>query len=95
MFEQRIIVDNLSWHTSEKDIQQLLAKAGNVKRVKIITDNDSGESLGVALVTMSFGTKLHEKLKKLDGAILNGKKINLRKTKPGEPSANQIILAAY
>ena len=48
--ENRLYVGNLSYSTSDTDLQTLFAKAGAVKSVTLITDRDTGRSKGFAFV---------------------------------------------
>src|SRR5438105_7155348 len=69
---KKIYVGNLSFQTTENDLNDLFAQFGEVESVSIITDRDTGRSKGFGFVSM--GDDSAEK------AIsqLNGKELNLR-----------------
>jgi RNA recognition motif-containing protein len=94
MYTQRIIVTNLSWNTSEEDLYQLFEKAGDVTKVRLVTQSDSGESLGVAFVIMSAEKQNRKAVKLLDGNMFEGKKISVRIEDPELLNINQLILAS-
>ncbi len=50
---QKLYVGNLSFQTTEGDLETLFAEAGNVESVRIITDRDTGRSRGFGFVEMS------------------------------------------
>ena len=50
---QKMYVGNLSFQTTEGDLDTLFAQAGEVESVRIITDRDTGRSRGFGFVEMS------------------------------------------
>jgi len=50
--EYKLYVGNLSYSTTEADLQTLFAQAGAVKSVALIKDRDSGRSKGFAFIEM-------------------------------------------
>ena len=48
-----IFVGNLSYQTTQEDLQQAFAQYGGVERVNIVTDRDSGQPRGFAFVEMT------------------------------------------
>ena len=49
---KKIFVGNLSFQTSETDLNDLFAPFGEVESVSIITDRDTGRSKGFGFVAM-------------------------------------------
>src|SRR4030095_16601507 len=47
-----IYVSNLSFHTTEEDLNSMFSKFGDVTSAKIIMDRESGQSRGFAFVEM-------------------------------------------
>ena len=43
-----IFVGNLSYQTTQEDLQQAFSQYGGVERVNIVTDRDSGQPRGFA-----------------------------------------------
>ena len=50
---KKLYVGNLSFGTTEGDLDSLFAQAGEVESVRIITDRDTGRSRGFGFVEMS------------------------------------------
>ncbi|MBW7954089.1 MAG: RNA-binding protein [Candidatus Dojkabacteria bacterium] len=76
MENRMISVANLSWGSSESEIQNLFEQAGNVKEVKLVRTND-GLSLGEAIVTMATEAATKKAIDTLHGTSLKGKKLKL------------------
>ena len=51
--EYKLYVGNLSYSTSETDLQTLFAQAGAVSGVEVVMDKGTGLSKGFAFVTMA------------------------------------------
>ena len=49
----KLYVGNLSFQTTENDLQDLFEPHGQVKEVTLITDKMTGQSRGFAFVTMA------------------------------------------
>jgi len=60
-----IFVSNLSFHTSEDDLNSMFSKYGTVKSVKIINDKMTNKSRGFGFVEMA---------KDEEGQLIRGKK---------------------
>ncbi len=62
---------------------------GNVERVNIVTDRDSGQPRGFAFVEMTEKRDAETAISQLNGADLNGRTINVNEARPkpqGGPS---------
>src|SRR5438552_3554462 len=78
---KKIFVGNLSFQTSENDLNDLFTQFGEVESVKIITDRDTGRSKGFAFVAM--GDDSAEKaISQLNGKELNGRALTVNEAKP-------------
>ncbi|KXK26038.1 MAG: RNA recognition motif [candidate division WS6 bacterium OLB20] len=91
MNDQRIIVADLSWSTSAQDIRELFETAGRVSGVRLVT-TDSGESIGVAIITMNK-SDADRAVALFDGTVINDKKIAVRAEQPDEQVVNRMFLS--
>lgn len=73
----RIFVGNLSFHTTEEDVQDAFAAHGTVSEVKLILDRDTGDSRGFAFVNMSSAEEGRKAIAGLDGAMLDGRPLRV------------------
>jgi len=76
-----LYVGNLSWQTTEDDLQQLFSKEGKVESVRLITDRNTGRSKGFAFVEAD--EEVAQKLiNTYNGSELDGRKIIVSEAKP-------------
>lgn len=60
----------------------VFSQYGNVERVHIVTDRDSGQSRGFAFVEMTERRDAESAITALNGAELNGRAINVNEARP-------------
>ena len=77
-----IFVGNLSYQTTQDELQQAFAAYGAVERVNIITDRDTGQPRGFAFVEMSDQREAETAISQLNGAQLNGRAMNVNEARP-------------
>ncbi len=81
----KLYVGNLSFNTSESEIQSAFAAHGEVEEVAVITDRETGRPRGFAFVTMRDDNAANAAMAALDGKELDGRalKVNEAKAKTG------------
>src|SRR5437764_14899800 len=77
-----IFVGNLSFHTTQEDLMATFSQYGNVERVNIVTDRDSGQPRGFAFVEMTEARDAQTAISQLNGAELNGRAMNVNEARP-------------
>jgi cold-inducible RNA-binding protein len=77
-----IFVGNLSFQTTQDDLLAAFSAYGNVERVNIITDRDTGQARGFAFVEMSEAGAAQTAISQLNGAELNGRTMNVNEARP-------------
>lgn len=77
-----IFVGNLSFRTSQDELMNAFSQFGNVERVNIVTDRDSGQPRGFAFVEMTNPNEAQEAISRLNGAELNGRAMNVNEARP-------------
>jgi cold-inducible RNA-binding protein len=80
----KLFVGNLSFNTTENELQDLFAGAGSVSEVNLITDRMSGRSKGFAFVTMATAEEAQNAISTLNGKDLNGRAMNVSEARPRE-----------
>lgn len=77
-----IFVGNLSYQTTQEDLHAAFAQYGNVERVNIVTDRDTGQPRGFAFVEMTEKRDAENAIAQLNGAEMNGRAINVNEARP-------------
>jgi RNA recognition motif-containing protein len=79
-----IYVGNLSFQATEEDLREVFAEYGEVSRISLPTDRETGRKRGFAFVEMSSEAQEDAAITELDGAEWLGREIRVNKAKPRE-----------
>lgn len=79
---KNIFVGNLSFNTSEDELRQIFEAFGQVDRVSILTDRETGRSRGFAFVEMTNTEEGDKAITGLNGSQLGGRTINVNEARP-------------
>ena len=82
---KNIYVGNISFQTTEQDIDAAFSAFGQVDRVQIVKDRDTGQSRGFAFVEMPNNAEADKAMAALNGADLSGRTLTVNEAKPREP----------
>ena len=82
-----IFVGNLNYSTTQEDLHSAFAQFGNVERVNVVTDRDSGQPRGFAFVEMTNSEEARNAIAQLNGTELNGRAMNVNEARP-KPGGN-------
>lgn len=77
-------VGNLSFETTENDLQDLFEQHGTVNEVHLMMDRITGKSRGFAFVTMNDGGQAKTAMGALNGHELNGRALKVNEARPRE-----------
>jgi RNA recognition motif-containing protein len=77
-----IFVGNLSYQTSQEELYAAFSAYGNVERVNIVTDRETGQPRGFAFVEMTERRDAETAIAKLNGMEMNGRAINVNEARP-------------
>src|SRR3954464_12453944 len=80
----KLFVGNLSFETTENDIQDLFEKHGTVNEAHLMMDRMTGKSRGFAFVTMNDDAQAKSAMGALNGTDLNGRKLTVNEARPRE-----------
>ena len=81
----KLYVGNLSFSTTNTDLNDLFAQSGTVESARIVTDRDSGLSRGFGFVEMADRTDGEAAINQLNGREVNGRALKVNEAKPQEP----------
>jgi len=79
---KNIFVGNLDFASTESSIRSLFEPYGNVERVNVVTDRDTGRSRGFAFVEMSDAGEADRAINALNGSQLDGRSLNINEARP-------------
>ena len=82
---KNIYVGNISFQTTEQDLDAAFSAYGQVDRVQIVKDRESGQSRGFAFVEMSNNADADKAMAALNGAELSGRTLTVNEARPREP----------
>ena len=85
-----IYVGNLDFRTTEEELQKAFGVYGQVDRVNIVTDKNTGQKRGFAFVEMANDAEGEKAIAVLNGSLMEGRALNVNEARPkGErtPSA--------
>jgi len=79
---KNIFVGNLSFNTNEDELRQAFESYGQVERVSILTDRDTGRSRGFGFVEMNSDEDGEKAIAALNGSQIGGRTINVNEARP-------------
>ena len=79
-----IYIGNLSYEVNQQDLNEVFAEYGNVKRVHIPTDRETGRVRGFAFVEMESEADEDKAIETLDGAEWMDRQLKVNKARPRE-----------
>ena len=79
---KNIFVGNLSFNTNEDELRQIFEAYGQVDRVSILTDRDTGRSRGFGFVEMTSDEDGEKAITALNGSQFGGRTINVNEARP-------------
>ena len=80
----KLYVGNLSFETTENDLQDLFEQHGQVSEVRLMMDRMTGKSRGFAFVTLNDGAQANAAMSALNGRELKGRTLTVNEARPRE-----------
>ena len=80
----KLYVGNLSFNTTETDLQDLFAQAGPVQEVTLMQDKFTGKSRGFAFVTMTTDADAQKAITEFNGKTVEGRPLTVNEARPRE-----------
>lgn len=77
-----IYVGNLSYKTGEEELRAAFERFGEVSRVNILTDRDTGQPRGFGFVEMPNAQQAQAAIDGLNGTDLNGRALTVNEARP-------------
>ena len=79
---KRIYVGNLSYQTTEAQLNELFGAIGQVASVTVITEPGTGRSKGFAFVEMADDTLAEQAIAQLNEHEVDGRKLRVAEARP-------------
>jgi cold-inducible RNA-binding protein len=80
----KLYVGNLSFDTTENELQDLFAGAGTVQEVILIQDKMTGRSKGFGFVTMATPDEAKKAISQINGKNVGGRALTVNEARPKE-----------
>ncbi|HPC62764.1 MAG TPA: RNA-binding protein [Verrucomicrobiota bacterium] len=78
----KLFVGNLSFNTTENDLQDAFAAHGTVTEASLMTDRATGRSRGFGFVTMGSSEEAQKAVDALNGALVDGRNLTVNEARP-------------
>lgn len=88
MSNTKLFVGNLSFTTTENDLQDAFAAYGTVSEANLMTDRTSGRPRGFGFITMSSVEEAQRAIEGMNGANLDGRSLTVNEARPREARTN-------
>lgn len=80
----KLYVGNLSFNTSEQDLETTFGEFGTVTSANVIEDRETGRSRGFGFVEMSSSEEAKSAIASLDGKEIDGRNLKVNEAKARE-----------
>src|SRR6266481_3042364 len=80
----KLFVGNLSFNTTENDLQDTFAAHGTVTETNLMMDRATGRPRGFAFITMGTAEEAQKAIEALNGSTLDGRSLTVNEAKPRE-----------
>src|SRR5579872_4938771 len=80
----KLFVGNLSFNTTENDLQDAFAAHGTVVEANLVTDRMTGRARGFAFVTMSTDDEAQNAVTAMNGKSIDGREVVVNIARPRE-----------
>jgi len=82
--EVKLYVGNLSYSTTEEELRELFAQAGNVASVAVIKDRDTGQSKGFGFIEMTTQAEAQTAISKFNSYKMGERALTVNLARPKE-----------
>ena len=79
---KNLFVGNMSFQTTEDDLRALFEPFGQITRVHVATDRETGRARGFAFVEMTNDDEAAKAIAALDGKEIGGRNLKVNEARP-------------
>ena len=80
-----IYIGNISYQTTEDEVQTLFEEHGTVDSVHLISDRETGRSKGFGFVEMPNDEEAKKAIEAVDGSEFGGRQLKVNEARPRPP----------
>jgi RNA recognition motif-containing protein len=80
----KLFVGNLSFNTTENDLQDAFAAHGTVTETNLMMDRETGRPRGFGFITMSTPEEAQKAIEVMNGRSMDGRALTVNVAKPRE-----------
>jgi RNA recognition motif-containing protein len=80
----KLYVGNLSYQTTDQQLSELFAEAGNVSSAQVVTDRYTGQSRGFGFVEMATEDEAQQAIAAINGRTVGGRALVVNESRPRE-----------
>src|SRR5262249_22563896 len=81
---KKLYIGNLTYETTDADLDRLCGEFGTVRSAQVIMDRDTGRSKGFGFVEMSNDQEAQAAIAGLHDKEVNGRRLTVNEAKPRE-----------
>ena len=78
---KNVFVGNLSFQTTESELRALFEPFGEITRIQLMTDRDTGRSRGFGFVEMDSAEEAQNAISSLNGKDMGGRQLTVNLAK--------------
>ncbi len=75
-------VGNMSFQTTESELRSIFEPYGEITRIQVMTDRDTGRARGFAFVELADDEQAAKAITELNGKELDGRALNVNEARP-------------
>ncbi|PYS87670.1 MAG: RNA-binding protein [Acidobacteria bacterium] len=84
MMSMKLYVGNISFDTTQQDLEKLFGEIGTVTSTNLIEDRETGRPRGFGFVEMSSKEEGQNAISQLNGKEVDGRELKVNEAKPQE-----------
>jgi cold-inducible RNA-binding protein len=84
----KLYIGNLSWNTSQEELQSAFEQFGSVTDIVVMKDKFTGRSRGFGFVTMGSAAEGQAAIQGMHGKTLGGRNLTVNEARPKEASGS-------
>ncbi|OFV97188.1 MAG: RNA-binding protein [Acidobacteria bacterium RIFCSPLOWO2_02_FULL_61_28] len=79
---KNLFIGNMSFQTTEGDLRAMFEPYGEINRVNVVTDRDTGRARGFAFVELANDAEAAKAITALNGKEVDGRALNVNEARP-------------